>query len=196
MSVGFAVSWVRRFVFNLVPCSSSEACGFTQHVLPQVTLRGLHNLSGSSWLSCSCGGAMYVGFAVSLVIRLVFNLVPCSSSVACGFAQLTLPQVALRGFCLFWHLTWCCAGGVGWAATLPLCCQCFSCTGWLAGVRWVLHPVSGSSHRGCDCSWVAVWCCLSALLASRALLVVLSSPPAVLDLCGGCALFSACSPLP
>ena len=23
---------------------------------------------------------------------------------------------------------------------------CFSCAGWLAGVRWVLHPVSGSSH--------------------------------------------------
>ena len=32
-------------------------------------------------------------------------------------------------------------------------------------------------------------------LASRALLVVLSSP-AVLDLCGGCALFTACFPLP
>ena len=38
---------------------------------------------------------------------------------------------------------------------------------------------------------VAVWWCLLALLASRALLVVLSSPPAVLDLFGGCALFSA-----
>ena len=50
-------------------------------------------------------------------------------------------------------LTYCCAGGVGWAATLPLCYQCVSCTSWLAGVRWVLHPVSGSSHRGCDCSW-------------------------------------------
>ena len=49
-------------------------------------------------------------------------------------------------------LTYCCADGVGWAATLPLCSQCLSCTGWLAGVRWVLHPVSGSSHRGCDCS--------------------------------------------
>ena len=46
-------------------------------------------------------------------------------------------------------LTYCCAGGVGWAATLPLCYQCFSCAGWFAGVRWVLHPVSGSSHRGC-----------------------------------------------
>ena len=29
------------------------------------------------------------------------DLVPCSSSGACGFAHLTLPQVALRGFCLF-----------------------------------------------------------------------------------------------
>ena len=47
-------------------------------------------------------------------------------------------------------LTYCCASGVGWAATLPLCYQCFSCTGWLAGVRWVLHSVSGSSHRCCD----------------------------------------------
>ena len=44
---------------------------------------------------------MLVGFVVSLVRRLVFYLVPCSSSGACGFAQLTLPQVALRGFCLF-----------------------------------------------------------------------------------------------
>ena len=49
-------------------------------------------------------------------------------------------------------LTYCCAGGVGWAATLTSCYQCFSCTCWLAGVRWVLHPVSGSSHRGCACS--------------------------------------------
>ena len=49
-------------------------------------------------------------------------------------------------------LTYCCAGGVGWAASLPFCYQCFSCTGWLAGVRWVLRPVSGSSHRGSDCS--------------------------------------------
>ena len=25
---------------------------------------------------------------------------------------------------------------------------CFSCSGWLAGVRWVLHPVSGCSSWG------------------------------------------------
>ena len=49
-------------------------------------------------------------------------------------------------------LAYCCVGGIGWAATLPLCSQCFSYTGWLAGVRWVLHPVTRSSHRGCDWS--------------------------------------------
>ena len=48
-------------------------------------------------------------------------------------------------------LAYCGAGGLAWAATLPLCSQCFSCAGWLAGVRWVLHPVSESSHGGCDC---------------------------------------------
>ena len=123
-------------------------------VLPQVTLRGLRNLSGSSSLSCSCGGAMFVGFAVSLVRRLVFYLVPCSSSGACGLRSLPCRRLPLgvSAFSDTVCLSYCCAGGVGWAATLPLCYQCFSCTGWLAGVHWVLHPVSGSSHRGCDCS--------------------------------------------
>ena len=82
--------------------SSCGTCCFLQRVLPQVTLRRLRNLSGSSCLSCSCGGAMSVGFAVSLVWRLVFYLMQCSSSDACGFARLTLPQVTLRDFCLFW----------------------------------------------------------------------------------------------
>ena len=69
-------------------------------------------------------------------------------------ALLTLPQVTLGGYCLSDAvcLTYCCAGGVGWAATLPFCYQCFSCTVWLAGVHCVLYPVSGGSHRGCDYS--------------------------------------------
>ena len=86
---------------------------------------------------------------------LVFSLVLCPSSGACGFAQLPLPQVTLSGFLPFsGHvcLPYCCAGGVGWASALSLCSQCFSYTGWLADVRWVLHPVTGCSHCGCDCS--------------------------------------------
>ena len=54
-----------------VCCASScGACGFPRRVLPQVALRGLRNLSGSRCLSCSCGGALSVGFAVFLVWRL------------------------------------------------------------------------------------------------------------------------------
>ena len=33
----------------------------------------------------------------------------------------------------------------------PLCSPCF-CAGWLADVRWVLHPVTGFCHKGCDFS--------------------------------------------
>ena len=97
---------------------------------------------------------MFVGFAVSLVRRLVFYLVPCSSSGARGWRCLPCRRLPLgvSAFSDTVCLTYCCAGGVGWAASLPFCYQCFSCTGGLAGVRWVLRPVSGSSHRGCDCS--------------------------------------------
>ena len=40
---------------------SCGAGGFPLRVLPQVTLRGFRNLSGSSCLSCSCGGALLWG---------------------------------------------------------------------------------------------------------------------------------------
>ena len=95
-----------------------------------------------------------VGFAVSWVCRLVFYLVSCSSSRACGWRCLPCRRLPLGvdAFSDAVCLTYCCAGGVGWAATLPFCYQCFSCAVWLAGVPWVLHPVSGGSHRGCDYS--------------------------------------------
>ena len=97
---------------------------------------------------------MSVGFAVSLVLRLVSNLcraLPPGPAVLRSLPCHRLP-FGILAFSDAVCLAYCCAGGVGWAATLPLCSQCFSCTGWLAGVRWVLHPVSRSSHRGCDCS--------------------------------------------
>ena len=112
--------------------SSCGACGFPWRVLPQVTLRELCNLSGSSCLSCSCGGAMFEGF--SLLCQLFLRVL--------RLALRPLPQVALGGFCPFSDtvcLTYCCAGGVSWSATLLFCYRCLSCTGWLAGVRWVLH---------------------------------------------------------
>ena len=95
-----------------------------------------------------------VGFAVSLVRHLVFFLVLCSSSGACGLRCLPYRDCpwGFSAFSVTVFLTYCCTGGIGWAATLPLCYLCFSCTGWLTGVRWVLHPVSGSSRWGCVCS--------------------------------------------
>ena len=77
-----------------------------------------------------------------------FCHVTCSSYGACGFAQLPLPPVTLRGFCIFSAyvcLPDCCTGGVGWAAALPLHSQCF-CADWLADDSCVLHPVTGFSH--------------------------------------------------
>ena len=51
-----------RLLLSLFWCcfcaSSCGACGFPRRVLLQVTLRGFRYLSGSSCLSCSCGGAM------------------------------------------------------------------------------------------------------------------------------------------
>ena len=134
-----------------LPAAPAVFRGVSCHRLP---LEGSATFSDSCCLSCSCGGALSVGFAVSWVRLLVFHLVPCSSSGACcwcSFPCRRLPFGA-SAFSDTVYLAYCCAGGVGWVATLPLCSRCFSCAGWLAGVHWVLHPVSGSSHGGCDCS--------------------------------------------
>ena len=49
-------------------------------------------------------------------------------------------------------LSFCFPGDVGWASALPFFFLCFSCSGWLAGVLWVLHPVFGCSSWGGVCS--------------------------------------------
>ena len=167
--------------------SSCGACGFPRRVLPQVTLRGLATFLAP--VACPTPEVELCLLGLRCLVRhLASYLVPCSSSEACGLRCLPCRRLPLgvSAFSDTVCLTYCCAGGVGWAATLPFCYQCFSCTGWLAGVRWVLHPVSGSSHRGCDCPLVDnIVVLFFTLLASRALFVVLSSPPAVLDFCWG-----------
>ena len=95
-----------------------------------------------------------VGFAVSGCVAWFSTwcrALPPGPAVGAAYPACRLP-LRVAAFSDTVCLTYCCAGGVGWEATLPLCCLCFSCTGWLAGVRWVLHPVSGCSHRGCDYS--------------------------------------------
>ena len=109
--------------------SSCGACGFPRRVLPQVTLRGLRNLSGSRCLPCSCGGTMSVGFTVSFVRRLF-------SALCRALATAPDPPTAgyPSGFLLFSGPVCrpsCYAGAVGWVDTLPLCSQCFSSSGCL-----------------------------------------------------------------
>ena len=80
-------------------------CLFLQRLrrfMPQVPLTGFRTLSGSSCLSCSCGGALLLGL-MSLVRRLVVYLVPCSSSGACSLRSLPCRRLPLWVFCLFCH---------------------------------------------------------------------------------------------
>ena len=86
--------------------------------------------------------------------HLVFYPVPCSSSGACGLRNFPCHSLLGGVLCLFCHrvpdqllLWW---HGLGGNPSLIF--LCFSCAGWLAGVCWVLHPVSGSSRWGCICS--------------------------------------------
>ena len=94
---------------------------------------------------------------VGCVFGAPLGFLPCAVLFLRGlrFAQLPLPQLTLWGvFCLFCHrvpdllLLW----WRGLGSNPSLIFLCFSCAGWLAGVYWVLHPVSGSSRWGCVCS--------------------------------------------
>ena len=145
-------AWV-RLLLSLFWCgfwaSSWGACGFPRRVLPQVTLRGFRNLSGSSCLSCSSGRALLLGWRClwcTTWFSTLCHALPPGPAVCAGCPW------GFSDFSVTGCLTYCCPGGVGWATTLPLYFLCFSCAGWLAGVCWVLHPVSGSSHWGCVCS--------------------------------------------
>ena len=113
--------------------------------------------------SCSAQGRCLL----CLLLVFAFVPLPAAPAVFCGVSCLRLPLWGSAPFlapvacpapavelCL-WGLRcqpYCCAGGVGWAAALPLWSQCFSHTDWLADVRWVLHPVTRCSHGGCVCS--------------------------------------------
>ena len=114
---------------------------FPQRVLPQVTLKGLSKLF---WLELPVllllVELLSIGFAVSWVRRLVFHLVPCFSSGACGFGQLPLRQVA----CL-WILppsAWPASEPVASVGLQPSPCvlSASPAPAGLAGVRLVSSP--------------------------------------------------------
>ena len=138
-------------MFASVPLPAALAV-FPQRVLPQVTLTGLRKLfwlqlpvlllrwSSVCWVYGVFGAALGFPPCAVLFFR---DLRFWADSPAAGCLPEDSATVCLACYC---------GGGFGWAATLPLCSQCFSCAGWPAGVCWVLHPVSGSSYGCCDCS--------------------------------------------
>ena len=86
-----------------------------------------------------------------MIRRLVFYHVPCSSSGACrlrSFPCSRFPWGFSGHRVSVLLLPWCCRLGI----SPSLLFLCFSSSGWLAGVRWVLHPVSGCSSWGGVCS--------------------------------------------
>ena len=124
---------------------------------------------------------------------LVFSLVPCSSFGTCGFAQLPYRRWPFGVSAFFWPrlpallLRWwrrlglppfpCVLSTSPTPAGLPMFAGfCSLCQGAPIAVVAALC--------------MAVWWYLMAPRAFRALLVVLSSPPVVLRLCGCCALFT------
>ena len=140
--------------FASVPLPAAPAV-ILQRSCRRLPLWGYANFSGSSCLSCSCGGVLSVGFTVSLVRRLVFHLVPCSSlgpAVLSSFPCRRLP-FGVYAFSVTVYLAYCCTGGLGWAATLPLCSLCFSCAGWLAGFCTLCQ---GAPMGVVTALWVAV----------------------------------------
>ena len=147
-----------RLLLSLFWCgfcaSSWGACSFLRSFLLQVTLRGFRTLSGSSCLSCSCGGALLLAWWCLWCAAWVSTLcraLPPGPAVCAAYPAAGCPW-GFSDFSVTGCLTYCCPGGVGWATTLPLYFLCFSCASWLAGVRWVLHPVSVSSRWDCVCS--------------------------------------------
>ena len=101
-------------------CASS--CGFPRRILPQVPLRGLRTLSGSRCLSCSCGGAMSVGFAVSALLLRWWRRLGCRPSLVvsvlllhrlacrCSLGSAPCDTVLPRWLCLLF--VWQCGGAL------------------------------------------------------------------------------------
>ena len=114
-----------RVCFCVASCG---ACGFPRRVLPQVTLRGLRNLSGSRCLSCSCGGALSGGFAVSALLLRWWRRLGCRPSLV--VSVLLLHPLACR----------CSLGSAPCDTVLPLW-LCLLFVWQCGGALWLPEPV-------------------------------------------------------
>ena len=104
-------------------CSSSwGACGFPRRVLPQVTLRGFCK---PFWLQLPVlllRWSLVVGLACLWCVTWFSTLchaLPPGTAVCAAYSAAGCPW-GFSDFSVPGCLTYCCPGGVGWAATLPL----------------------------------------------------------------------------
>ena len=120
MCVGFFFLRRRSCVFFLSSCSTcgrlllhlfwccfcASSCGtggFPRRLLPRVTLRGFRNLSGSSCLSCSCGGALLWGLRClwcAAWFSTLCRALPPGPAVCAAYPAVSYPWGV---FCLFCH---------------------------------------------------------------------------------------------
>ena len=128
---------IHHLFFYLVPA---------QLPYPLLTLRGFCNISGSGLLVYSCGGALLLGWGClccdTWFSTMCRALPPGPAACAAYPAAGSLGDFQVTR-CLSFYFP----GDIGWAQPFPSY-LCFSCSGWLAGVRWLLHPVSRCSRLG------------------------------------------------
>ena len=186
-----------EFLAGVFFCASScYAYGCPRRALPRVTLRGLRIFSGSICLSCSCGGAVSVVFALSLVQHMfsVLSLaLPMAPAGLCSSPYHWLPFRVSASFLLL--PAGCCSGGVGWAAAFSLVFSVLLLRRMSCRCSGICSLYRGSAIMFVTSPCMAVWWCLTAPRAFRALLLVcqvsLASGwmccwPAVSGACVGC----------
>ena len=129
----------------------------------------------------------YVCGGCGIFVRGLFSLVPYSSSASCGlrsFPAAGYPQ----GFLPFLATSACPTAALVVCVGLPPCSGVLRTSPTLAALPMFAGFCAlcqGAPTVVVTALVPTVWWCLVAPRAFRALLVVLSSPPAVLSLCGG-----------
>ena len=138
----------------------------------ELCLLGLQCLGCDTWFSTVC--------RTFLPGPAVLGSFPCRRLPACGFCH-HLPGLLLSR----WLRLGC---------NPPPCV--LSASHAPAGPLGFFTLCQGAPMWAVTALWVTVWGCLMAPHSSSVLCLTLSSPPAVLTLCGCCALFTAWFPLP
>ena len=134
-----------RLPFPLLPLS-----GFCPLTLLLLTLRGCGTLSGSSLRVYFYSGALWLGWRVNYCVTRSSPM--CRALPEGSFPSCRLPW----GFQVTGCLSFCFPGDVGWASALPFPFSVLLLLRLLAGVGWVMHPVSEYSSCGGVC---LVWGC-------------------------------------